>query len=284
MVFNTANQVLETFKTALKSIYPQEEIRNFVLMLLEYKIGFSKIDFLMKGSEELSSQTIQFCQEALEQLMQHIPIQYIIGETEFYGLPFKVSPAVLIPRPETEELVQWIIHDNKLACPNILDIGSGSGCIPISLKKHIPDAMVSSWDISEEALRIAKANALLNKTEVNFIKNDALNPVYNPEQFDIIVSNPPYVMDQEKKLMQDNVIKHEPHLALFVSDNDPLIFYRNICKLAAKALKPGGTLYFEINEALGKETELLMKEYGFEQTEVRKDLFGKDRMAKGVKH
>lgn len=284
MTFKTAVQVLETYKTVLKSIYPREEIRNFVIILFEYKLGFSKVDFIMKGADELTPEMIDFCTKALAQLKEHIPIQYIIGETEFYGLKFKVTHDVLIPRPETEELVHWIISDNKLSNPQILDIGTGSGCIPITLKKHIPAANITTWDISEKALCIANENATLNKVDVIFVQNDVLKTsLQKNKTFDIIVSNPPYIRELEKKHMHQNVLNYEPHLALFVSDNNPLIFYKQICKLAFENLNPGGILYFEINEALGDDTKLLMKYFGFTQVEVRKDLFGKDRMAKGIK-
>ena len=274
-------QVSTNFKEELIPIYPLEEVRNFVWIILEYLLDFSKVDILMKENHELTEAQQVFCHDALIKLKQHIPIQHIIGSTEFFGLKFNVSQDVLIPRPETEELVQWIIQDNQLSNAIILDIGTGSGCIPITLKKNIPEAKVSAWDISTDALEVAKGNALANQTEVNFIPQDALEPnIKATTKYDIIVSNPPYVRQLEKDLMHENVLNNEPHLALFVEDNDPLLFYRAISKLALTALKANGFIYFEINEALGKQTCDLLQELGYIEVELRKDLFGKDRMVK----
>jgi len=283
MAFNTIRNITNEFISSLGDIYPHEEIRNFVFIIFNFKMGYSKIDMLMKDSEELPQETSQFCKQSLERLKKQEPIQYILGETEFYGLPFNVNSHVLIPRPETEELVQWIIQDNKSPEPEILDIGTGSGCIPISLNKNITKSNISAWDISESALGVAKKNALRNNADINFIKQDALNPRFEENKYDIIVSNPPYIRELEKELMQNNVLDNEPHLALFVSNEDPLLFYRSISLFAIKALKPNGSLYFEINEAYGKETAEMMKSLGFSDVEIRKDLFGKDRMVKGLK-
>ncbi len=283
MNFKTINQILTVFKKELQSLYPIEEIRNFVTLILESQMGYSRIDILMKAEEPLSDELIAFCQKTLQALKQHTPIQYILGETEFYGLRFKVNPSVLIPRPETEELVHWIIEDNQLSSPEILDIGTGSGCIPISLKKNIKDANMSAWDISDKALNTAHTNALLNDVEVSFLKQDALQTQYQHNTYDIIVSNPPYVRELEKEMMNNNVLDHEPHLALFVNDYNPLLFYKAISEFAIHSLHPKGKLFFEINEALGKETCELMVNMGFKDVELRNDLFGKPRMVKGVK-
>lgn len=282
IALSTVKEVSDKFKAELKGFYPVEEIRNFVWIIFEHVLGFSKVDLITKDDQVLNEEQQLFCEEVLLQLKQHKPIQQIIGNTEFYGLTFQVNEHVLIPRPETEELVQWIIEDNKLTKPNILDIGTGSGCIPICLKKNIAEAEVSAWDISEEALNVAKQNAVLNDTKVNFKLQDVLkSDIESSLQLDVVVSNPPYIRELEKDLMQDNVLEFEPHLALFVSDQDPLIFYRKISQLATKLLKNGGLLYFEINEGLGQETWDLMISLGFKNIELRKDLFGKDRMVKG---
>lgn len=283
IVYNTLQQITSTYKNRLQSIYDENEIRNFVTILALYELGYTKIDCMMNASNELNKSDADFFKHSLEKLEQNIPIQQITGETEFYGLPFKVSKDVLIPRPETEELVEWILKDNTNKHINILDIGTGSGCIPITLKQHLPDAKVTSWDISENALEIANHNAMINNTEVAFEHQDVLKfDGALPNQLDIVVSNPPYIRELEKEWMHDNVLDHEPHLALFVSDSDPLIFYRKIAQLAKANLKSGGALYFEINEALGKEMIDLLNNLGFNNVELRKDLFGKDRMLKGI--
>lgn len=278
----SVKQLIYNFNQELNAFYPQEEIRNFVWIILEHLLGFSRTDLTLKSDYILGEEDQLFCKEALLKLKQHVPIQHITGYTEFYGFKFNVNNEVLIPRPETEELVQWIIQENSLLVPSILDIGTGSGCIPITLIKHIPQAIVSAWDISPQALAVAKSNAHINNVEINFKLQDALKPNITQEsKYDIIVSNPPYIRKLEKELMQDNVLKHEPHVALFVDDNDPLLFYRAISKLAIRALNTNGTLYFEINEALGKQTCDLMRQVGFKEVELRKDIFGKDRMVKG---
>ena len=235
-------------------------------------------------------------ENALKALKNHEPIQYIIGQTEFYGLPFYVNENTLIPRPETEELVELILSNttanNHLELVevnnqfNILDIGTGTGCIAISLAKQLPNANVSAIDVSAKALEMANKNAQLNQVDINFIENDILK-ICNSEldsatKFDIIVSNPPYVRQLEKQQMQDNVLNHEPHLALFVEDENPLIFYRAITQFATKNLKPNGELYFEINEYLGKEMMALLEAFGFKNIQLKQDLFGKDRMICGV--
>jgi release factor glutamine methyltransferase len=283
MDFKTIKEISEVFNQELAETYDLREIRNFVTLIFESKMGYSNVDIIMKSDNPLPNDIILFCKEALEKLKDHFPIQYILGETEFYGLKFKVNPSVLIPRPETEELVHWIIEDNNLDSPSILDIGTGSGIIPISLKSNITNANVSSWDISDEALKTARKNADLNNVSVNFKKQDVLSCEIEPKCFDVIVSNPPYVRELEKYMMRKNVLDYEPHLALFVKDSDPLIFYKAICEFAIHSLKEKGKLYFEINEAYGKETCDLMINCGFKNIELRNDIFGKPRMAKGQK-
>lgn len=223
--------------------------------------------------------------EALSSLKLNKPIQHIIGTAHFMDLDFDVNEHVLIPRPETEELVRWILEDfeNNEESLRILDMGTGSGCIPISLGKNLKNANIHALDISLEALKVAKKNAELHQVEVQFIEADMLvNPNIDLE-FDLIVSNPPYVRDLEKKEMHGNVLNHEPHLALFVSDDDPLIFYRNIVLFCERHLKMSGCLYLEINQYLGKEMVALLQEHNFSEIELRKDMFGNDRMVKAVK-
>ena len=221
---------------------------------------------------------------AVKDLLKNKPIQYIIGETEFCDLKFKVNENVLIPRPETSELVMNIVNSQQSTVNSqlsILDIGTGSGCIAISLAKNIPDSKVYALDISEKALEVAKENAINNDADITFIHDDILSLNNKIEtKFDIIVSNPPYVRELEKADMRDNVLNWEPHNALFVSDNDPLIFYRNILEFAKTHLNENGEIWFEINEYLGKEMTDLCKEYGFSDIQIFKDFRGKERIVK----
>ncbi|MDB2336620.1 peptide chain release factor N(5)-glutamine methyltransferase, partial [Flavobacteriaceae bacterium] len=221
-------------------------------------------------------------------LEQEIPIQYILGKTEFYGFPFILNEHVLIPRPETEELISSIL-ENVLKTRSfhtnanekqlkILDIGTGSGCIPISLKKSLPFAEITAIDVSNEALTIAKKNAVLNKVDINLTQQDILNTTSLNQLYDVIVSNPPYVRESEKKEIKNNVLNNEPHMALFVEDNNPLVFYNKIAELAKNHLTKNGTLFFEINQYLGKETVELIKLKGFNKIQLKKDIFGRDRI------
>lgn len=290
------------FFSALSEIYPETEIQSFFNILIEFKLNLKRIDIALDPTFEISITDVDFLETAISDLKKHIPIQYIIGETEFYGLPFHVNENVLIPRPETEELVEWIINELKVKSQKskikILDIGTGSGCIPISLAKNLLNAEIYAIDISSEALKTAKKNAELNKVTINFIETDILKTEslkdviasetqqsLNSEaasipKFDIIVSNPPYVRNLEKQEIQPNVLKHEPHLALFVEDNNPLIFYDKIADLAKSHLTENGYLFFEINQYLGTETVDLLKSKGFSEIELKKDMFGVDRMTK----
>ncbi len=283
MTIKTLKEIQNLFYKELELLYPKEEIRNFVYLIMNFKAGFSKTDLLIKNQDILEDAVITYCLECLNKLKLNTPIQYILGQTEFYGLPFNVNPAVLIPRPETEELVHWIIDENNKTNPNILDIGTGSGCIPVSLKKNIIEANVCAWDISSEALVIAQKNAAINHVKIDFILQNALTPPNEIDKYDIIISNPPYIRNLEKFMMHKNVLEHEPHLALFVSNEDPLIFYEAIAKFAINALINKGWLFFEINEALGKETVELLEVTGFTNIELRNDLFGKPRMVKAKK-
>ena len=278
---------ITTFKNhffdTLAGEYPKEEVGSFFNLLLEEFTGLTRLDLALNPQRELDQEQIKKLEQALSRLQKHEPIQYITGHTEFFGLTFRVNKNVLIPRPETEELVQWVLEDMDASEGiKILDVGTGSGCIAISVAKNLPQAKVSALDVSKEALKVARANAERNKVSIKFLQMDILNTESLPEQFDVIISNPPYVRELEKQEMQRNVLEHEPETALYVKDEDPLIFYRQISKLAANNLKPGGKLYFEINQYLGKETEALLTEKNF-QTRLKKDIFGVDRMLRGIK-
>ncbi len=273
------------FGLALKNEYPVEEINSFFNILIAHYLKVTRLDLALDPKKEISSEDINLFDEISLRLQQHEPIQYILGETEFFGLKFQVNKKVLIPRPETEELVSWILLDlseDKISAPKILDIGTGSGCIAISLAKNLPEAKLTALDISEEALVVASNNAEANEVDVKFKNQDILKLKQAFNSFDIIVSNPPYVRDLEKKKMNRNVLENEPEGALYVRDNDPLIFYEAITKLAKESLGPGGLLYFEINQYLAEETEQLMKNAGFITT-LKKDIFGNFRMIKGIK-
>jgi release factor glutamine methyltransferase len=281
----TVKEITNIFRTELAGIYSPHEARQIIWIIFEHLHGWSKTDMMLQKDTKLTVSDHLFIQKALERLKKHEPIQYIIGKTEFFGLSFKVNTSVLVPRPETEELVQWIIegiHENK--SPNILDIGTGSGCIAITLAKFIPEAKVYAWDVSSEALKTAESNALKIEAKVNFDLKDILrtDPGKN-ENYDIIVSNPPYVRNSEKELILPNVLDYEPHLALFVRDDDPLLFYRKIAEFAVKTLTKDGMLFFEINRDFGEETKKLLTHKGFSNVELRKDLSGNYRMIKAYK-
>ena len=275
------------FISSLVDYYPETEVNSFFYILTLQILNKRRIDVSLNYDFEVSNNDKFKFQDTIERLKKHEPIQYIIGKTEFYGMPFKLSNNVLIPRPETEELVDWMISKFKSQKSKIrvLDIGTGSGCIAISLAKNLPDCKIVALDVSSEALKVAKENAKLNNVEVQFIEADILN--WNLEldnlEFDVIVSNPPYVRALEKNQMRKNVLDFEPHLALFVEDEDSLLFYRKIIKLSNKILNPKGQLFFEINEYLGKETVKLLRDNGFEEIELKSDIFGKDRIIKGIK-
>ena len=269
------------FQKELSSLYDAMEIESFFFLILEQFRNLKRIDLALQPDLEFSEAEISQWNLVLEQLKQEIPIQYILGKTHFYGLEFQVNPNVLIPRPETEELVDWIIKTNSngnLSTIKIIDIGTGSGCIAISLAKNLPNASVFALDVSKKALEMAQINALQNETKITFIENNILETTSFEQQFDVIVSNPPYVRNLEKAEIKKNVLENEPHLALFVADDDALLFYRKIAQIAMKNLQPSGQLYFEINQYLGKETFDLLADLGFQNIELRQDIYGNDRM------
>ena len=277
------------FISSLKSLYPSKEVLSFFNLLAEKSLGLSRIAIALQPEKQISEKEKFVFDKAISRLKNFEPIQHILGTTEFFGLPFLVDKNVLIPRPETEELVDWILGQNKHKEATILDIGTGSGCIAISLAKYLPKAKVYGLDISAEALLVAKQNAALNKVDVTFVNADILDEnswelIFEDVKFDTIVSNPPYVRIVEKKHMKPNVIIHEPDIALFVEDEDPLLFYRKIAQLSKIYLKPEGALYFEINEYLSLEMEKMLTMEGFKNIEIRKDIFKKDRMIKCIKN
>ncbi len=271
------------FFSELSNNYPKTEIQSFFNILIEHQLNLTRVEIALNPAIEITQTHLDFLQKALSSLKKSIPIQYIIGETEFYGLPFKVSKNVLIPRPETEELVNWVLNDTKnIANLKILDIGTGSGCIAISIAKNAPNAKVFALDISSKALEIAKENTKLNGVSIQFIEADILDFPKSNEKFDVIISNPPYVRELEKKLMQKNVLENEPHIALFVRDENPLLFYDKIADFALTNLKQNGSLYFEINQYLGNQTLDLLKSKGFQNIKLKKDIFGVNRMLKAT--
>ncbi|AMC12126.1 protein-(glutamine-N5) methyltransferase, release factor-specific [Lutibacter profundi] len=271
------------FFSELSTSFPKTEIQSFFNILIEHTLKLSRVEIALNPAVEISKTHLYFLQKALSSLKKSIPIQYIIGETAFYGLTFKVSKNVLIPRPETEELVNWVLNDTKhIDNINILDIGTGSGCIAISIAKNIPNTKVYALDISSKALKIAKENAKLNNVNIEFIEADILNFTKPNKKFDIIISNPPYVRELEKEQMQKNVLANEPHLALFVKNENPLLFYNKIADFAVANLKQNGSIYFEINQYLGKETVSLLKSKEFKNIKLKKDIFGVHRMLKAT--
>ena len=271
------------YQLELETLYDGEEAKALFSLAAEHVLALSPTRLRMERDTDVTFIHEQQLLSILNDLPLGKPLQYILGEAHFYGLVFKVNEHVLIPRPETEELVDWIIADSNLQFAvgdiKILDIGTGSGCIPVTLKKHLPQAQVSTLDVSAEAITVARQNAMQKGVEVDFIEADILS--FKSElKFDVIVSNPPYIRLLEKEEMHENVLANEPHLALFVSDEDPLIFYKAIASFAQTNLNPGGKLYFEINEYLGEETVDMLDDKGFKNIELRKDMQGKDRMVR----
>lgn len=270
---------IQYIKKELTAYYPETEVQGFIRILIESVCGWNYTQQVLNKNERISVPQFDQIESAVLRLKKYEPIQYIIGETEFMGLNLKVNSAVLIPRPETEELVDWILRNNKNKQFRIIDIGTGSGCIPLALKTSMKSSQLFAVDISESALKVAKQNADLNNLEIQFFQADILKwENYSWDSFDIIVSNPPYVRELEKKEMHKNVLSFEPENALFVSNEDPLLFYRQIAEFALEYLVDRGQLYFEINENLGDEMCNLLEHKGFVDLEVKKDIHGKNRM------
>ena len=283
---NEISHIFDICKAELIPIFTAQEATILCFRLIDFYAGIRKTDYYTNKNLRISESVMIKINYALKRLKKHEPLEYIFGETEFYSNTFKVNQHVLIPRPETEELVNWIelTHKEK-DIHSILDIATGSGCIAISLKKIYSNSKVIAYDISEEALIIAKNNSILNKTEVDFSLQDILlsaNTIL-PNKFSIIVSNPPYICEKEKVLMQKNVLEYEPSIALFVPNDNPMLFYKTIIEFSTNNLAINGWLYFEINENYGKEVIDLLQLHNFQDIELKKDLNNKDRMIRAKK-
>ena len=275
--------IVADWQTELKEIYTESEINKLVYLVLEKIVGFDRVQLLTKNDLTLNEMQRDAISSYIKRLKNGEPIQYILGETEFFGLKIHVSQSALIPRPETEELVEWILEVAGRTWTKILDIGTGSGCIPVALKKNLPDSNISAMDVSESALGLALENATLHDVKITFYHDDILSPKNNYDGFDVIVSNPPYIPMAEKSEMDRNVVEFEPHLALFVEDDDPLLFYRAIARFAYSQLSTGGILFFETHFELAQAVGELLMSMGFAETEIRKDISGNERMVKAVK-
>ena len=270
------------FKSKLISKVDKNEIDEFFFWLIDHYCNYGRIEYILNPNFKISKTQQENLTNSIDSLLKDMPIQYVIGETNFMDLIFKLNKSVLIPRPETEELVNWIINDehkNK----TILDIGTGSGCIAISLSKNLKNCKVTGWDINEDIIKIANHNAILNNVNVLFELSDITKPLIIDHKYDLIVSNPPYITHKEKKFISNNVKYFEPHTALFVEDHDPLFFYENISAFANSNLKSNGFLYIEINENFSKEVIKLLKDKGFYDIKLKKDFRLKNRMIKAVK-
>lgn len=278
-------EIREIYHRELDDLYPREEVNSFFYLLLEEFFGLNRFALVLDPERGVSKTEEQPLFEALARLRREYPIQYILGKTEFMDMEFQVDEGVLIPRPETEELVRWVLEERKgrEKGVSVLDIGTGSGCIAVSLAANWPQARVTALDISRAALVIAQKNAKANGTAVTFIRADILKESQFDEKWDIIVSNPPYVRVSEKSGMPNNVRLYEPASALFVPDESPLLYFERIIRLAEGNLKSGGSLYFEISEFLGTEVRMLLENAKFSEITPRKDSYGKDRFLKGTK-
>ena len=273
------SNIIPYFIKQLNGIAQEREIISWAYISINFLLGYNRSDCIIHAEKDITSDILGRIKQIIADLKTNKPIQYIIGETEFYGLKFNVNEHTLIPRPETEELVQWILEHEFTSA---LDIGTGTGCIPIALKKN-KDAEISATDVSESALSVAKENAKINEVEINFLLQDILKTTILPK-VDVIISNPPYVLDMEKEFILANVLDNEPHLALFVPDNNPLLFYKKIADLAFTSLSKNGLIFFEINEQFGKETVAMLSAIGFVDIELKKDINDKDRMIKATKN
>jgi release factor glutamine methyltransferase len=285
MKLKTIRDIRSCITSELRGLYPENEIDSLTRIIIRTLPGVKKLHQISDPDLQVSSEEAIRILNIISQLKAGRPIQYITGSTEFYNCTILVNEATLIPRPETEELIDLIIRENRNFSGTILDIGTGSGCIAIALAKNLTGAAVTGTDISPEALEVAVKNARLNEVKADFIRDDIFNPerVFETEP-GIIVSNPPYVRESEKQYMNRNVLEHEPHTALFVTDSDPLVYYRAILETAEKVLRPGGKIYFEINEAMGNDMTQMLEEFGYNEVKLIPDLNGKARIMKGVKN
>lgn len=280
----TVQQLSDFIRTNLREYYPADEISQLIFLIFNHLLNYSKIDIHLNERFQISDKIYKQTENIVLQLRNYKPIQYIFGETEFYGLKFYVNSSVLIPRPETEELVRWIIDDNKQKHLKILDVGTGSGCIAVTLAKFMKRVAVTATDLSQQAISMAEKNAGLNGVSVRLFKHDILSEenIFPDAFFDLVVSNPPYVLKSEAASMGLNVKNYEPGEALFVDDEDPLVYYRSILKFCKKYLKEKGLLYIEINELMGLSVTKLLADSGFSDLMLRKDLNGKDRMVRAL--
>ena len=271
------SNIIPYFKEELKGITDAREITAWAYLVIQYLLGLNRSDTIVYSNKVISIKNSECIKRIISELKENKPIQYILGEAEFYGLKFKVNKHTLIPRPETEELVDWILKEDF---NSILDIGTGSGCIAISLAKS-SSAQITAIDNCKKALEVAKENAKLNKVNIKFCMQDILQSTFLLNM-DVIVSNPPYILESEKQNMKANVLQYEPHLALFTADKDPLLFYKKIGGLASKSLNCGGKLFFEINEQYGTEISRMLSKIGFVDIALKKDINDKDRMIKAI--
>jgi len=283
----TVHEAQQQLLTSLYELYDNREAATIADWVMEHVTGMRKIDRIMHKQSPLAPDRLAQLQQYTRELLAHKPVQYVLHEAWFCGMPFYVDENVLIPRPETEELVEWIVKEVsgfKFQVSSLLDIGTGSGCIPVALKKKLPNLKVYALDVSEAALNVAQKNANALNASITFYKNNILEKAawYKLPVFDIIVSNPPYIRQSEEKEMRKNVLLHEPHLAVFVPDEDALVFYKAIAEFGLTHLNKEGRLFFEINEALGNEVKQLLEEHGYSNVEVKKDMQGKERMVKAV--
>jgi release factor glutamine methyltransferase len=271
------SNIIPYFKAELLGITQEREVISWAYIVIQHLLGYNRSDCIIHADKEITIEMSDEIKQIVRDLKIQKPLQYILEEVEFYGMKFQVNEHTLIPRPETEELVEWVLQENFNSA---LDIGTGSGCIAIALAKH-SKAAISAVDISEMALKVAKANAKLNKVNINFSMQDVLKSS-SLSKVDIIVSNPPYVLESEKQKMKANVLQYEPYLALFTADKEPLLFYKKIGSLAAKSLNFGGKLFFEINEKYGAEILEILRKIGFVDIALKKDINDKDRMIKAI--
>jgi release factor glutamine methyltransferase len=281
---HTAQYIFNFVRKSLYALYDRHETDSITQIIFEHTAQLSKLDLLARENLILGEDIRDIIYKNLKLLLAGMPVQYVTGIANFYGLTLKVSPSVLIPRQETEELVDWIIKENKLEIPKILDLCTGSGCIALALKSEIKNAEITAVDVCEKALEIATQNSINTNLKIQFLLKNLLIETFDKNfQYNIIVSNPPYVKNSEKELMHKNVFEYEPHLALFVEDNDPLLFYKKIISIADNNLVSNGCLYFEINEALYDEINILLLNGGYKQILLKKDLNGKPRMIRALK-
>lgn len=275
------SDILPLFISSLKDIYPIEEIKNIAYISIDYHLSFNRSDTILYSENEISTGQYKEIQKIIFRLKKGEPIQYILSETIFYGLRMIITNGALIPRPETEELVDWIIKDNRGREKSYLDIGTGSGCIIITLARHL-EGRFDAIDVSINALEVANENCIKSKIDVKLIEFDIMQDDLF-DKWDVIVSNPPYVLESEREYMRENVLDNEPDIALFVNDNNPLEYYEKIACQANNSLNKNGLLYFEINEKFGKEIVEMLTNKGFVNIELKKDINDKDRMVKAVK-